>query len=124
MLRQDKFRPQPQEADDVGIRLQQEPDKLAQGVHDHVQLISLPHPVLPLVQAEQPLWRRNDDGHNVDIIDAVWIFLRDVGAMRDASHQAGVDGVSRQVEVVRKVVHNPRIRPNYRVLRLVTLIHH
>ena len=41
-----------------------------------------------------------------------------------ASHRAGVDGVSRQVEVVRKVVHNPRIRPNYRVLRLVTLIHH
>src|SRR5205823_944142 len=55
-----------------------------------------------------------DDGHHVDVIDAVGIFLGDIGAVRDASHEAGVDRLSCQVEVVGKVLHDTGIGPNYR----------
>ena len=70
--------------------------------------------MLPLVQAEQPLWRWDNDSHDVDVIDAVGIFLRDVRAMRDASHEARVNRMSRQVEVVGEVLQDTGIGPDYR----------
>src|SRR5438445_571427 len=73
-------------------------------------------------QAKQPLGRRDDDGHDVDIIDAVGILPRDIRAMRDASHEASEHRVSRQVEVVGEVLQDTGIRPSYRrpdALRLV-----
>src|SRR5438309_10566808 len=63
------------------------------------------------MQPQKPLWRRHDDSHDVHVVDAVGILLRYVGAMRDAAHQAGVDGVGRKVEIVRERFNDPRVGP-------------
>jgi hypothetical protein len=67
---------EPEQADDVWVALEQESHGFLEAVEHDVEFVDLDRPVLPPREAQMELERRDDESHEVDVVDGVRILRR------------------------------------------------
>lgn len=78
---------QPEQTDDVGIALEQEPKGFLQAVENDIEFVDLKRPMLPSRKSQVVLEWRHDKAHEVNVIDGVRLSRREVRPVTVRAHE-------------------------------------
>jgi len=85
---------------DVRVALQQKSHRLFQAVEHHIELVDLQSPVLRAWKSQMVFERRNDEPHEVDVVNGVRLLGRQVRPVAVGAHECEHDEVGLEGEPI------------------------